>query len=929
MHCARIARQFTLLVILSTVLTPTEAKPGDSIIAILEVGRTLEGEFAYVAAESVYASIAESVESADSGSQRQLIETYIRLAAVRIRLCHFDEAQEAYERALLTATTRLGPENVTVAAILNGLGRIEHFRGNYGKSERLFRRSLRMAEIAGGKKHIVVAEALRGLADVYRAGRRFNEGEEYALRALRILKDNPAATAEDLALCHVSLGFNMRGRGAYNSAGQNYLSAQAIAGQAYGEVHPVRAFIYNHQALLHNNLYETDKAMLNANRALDIAEKCLGTDHIESGMAHYNLARAYTISNEPEQAMTHYLPALTILQSRLGDAHPIVAEVKGFQSFGYRFMNRFDEAMDVARDVTVERLKSYSCNSAQLDDRSSAISSSNIYYAFSGYPAYYFDAPRATEEQSRTLAQLAISTKGIVNDDIYIRRRLMAETSDPKARTMLETLGRIRAQLSAFQLMEPERLFPGTDPEIDSLKEEERIILSSLAEAGFLTSRSAVAPLVNIDSICGSIPDGACLVEYYGYLYVPPTTVYQEDTRCAAVVLDRNGIRGHVNIPGKQNTLMAIVDSLTVLLHRRATAAQWDAGDRAAYDSLQQLLYSYLWAPVEPLIEDARFIILAVDYGVTKISFSCLQQRDGSYLGEHLAFQYVYSGRELLRYPALPTSGLGLFAVYDPDYDASPIKRLSSIEGDPEWRSGAQDEVYVVRNVRPMCEKLDSLDLPRLSNTRAEIRRAVASWQESSPEPVEEFDGARACEETIKHRAGGHRFVHIATHGYYVERNCRAESPIWSYFTQEPMLYSGLLLSGANLGGRGADEVGAEDGILTAHEVSSIDLHGTQVVILSACETGLGEASTSQGTFGISRAFQMAGARQVVSALWPVSDAASIEVMEQIYSSPDKTIAEALQEFAIEKIKADRAAGRVPDPFYWAPYVSYGDWRAR
>lgn len=68
MHCARIARQFTLLVILSTVLTPTEAKPGDSIIAILEVGRTLEGEFAYVAAESVYASIAESVESADSGS---------------------------------------------------------------------------------------------------------------------------------------------------------------------------------------------------------------------------------------------------------------------------------------------------------------------------------------------------------------------------------------------------------------------------------------------------------------------------------------------------------------------------------------------------------------------------------------------------------------------------------------------------------------------------------------------------------------------------------------------------------------------------------------------------------------------------------------------------------------------------------------------
>jgi CHAT domain-containing protein len=143
------------------------------------------------------------------------------------------------------------------------------------------------------------------------------------------------------------------------------------------------------------------------------------------------------------------------------------------------------------------------------------------------------------------------------------------------------------------------------------------------------------------------------------------------------------------------------------------------------------------------------------------------------------------------------------------------------------------------------------------------------------------------------------------------------------------MLYSGLLLAGANLGGRGTAETVAEDGIVTAHEVTSLNLHGTQNVILSACETGLGELSVGQGAFGMARAFQMAGARQVVAALWPVSDAASIEVMEKIYSSPDKSIAEALQEFAKERINADRAAGRTPDPYYWAPYVSYGDWRAR
>jgi CHAT domain-containing protein len=140
-------------------------------------------------------------------------------------------------------------------------------------------------------------------------------------------------------------------------------------------------------------------------------------------------------------------------------------------------------------------------------------------------------------------------------------------------------------------------------------------------------------------------------------------------------------------------------------------------------------------------------------------------------------------------------------------------------------------------------------------------------------------------------------------------------------------LLSGLFLAGANLHGEGADDLGAEDGILTAEEVTAMNLDGTQLVVLSACETGLGEVKSGEGVYGLRRPFQMAGARTVISALWPVSDEVTAEMMSRLYERKDESLPEIIRQLQLETITALRSQNRVDHPFSWAAFIAVGDWR--
>ena len=215
------------------------------------------------------------------------------------------------------------------------------------------------------------------------------------------------------------------------------------------------------------------------------------------------------------------------------------------------------------------------------------------------------------------------------------------------------------------------------------------------------------------------------------------------------------------------------------------------------------------------------------------------------------------------------------------------------------------------------------------------------------------LEQTNASEARFREEATRHKFLHIATHGFFAPISLRSAlehsvtrsaSPgsadgTERYVGVPPGMLSGLAFAGANRDPEGLDD----DGILTASEVESLDLRGVDLTLLSACETGLGEVTGGEGLLGLQRSFHIAGARSVVASLWEVSDEATRSLMENFYDNlwnKELSMLESLRQAQLSMLKEGRQrglvrldqpqnddAGKRTPPFYWAAFVLSGDWR--
>jgi CHAT domain-containing protein len=181
------------------------------------------------------------------------------------------------------------------------------------------------------------------------------------------------------------------------------------------------------------------------------------------------------------------------------------------------------------------------------------------------------------------------------------------------------------------------------------------------------------------------------------------------------------------------------------------------------------------------------------------------------------------------------------------------------------------------------------------------------------------------------------RILHIATHGFFlanVERpdpNSRGlgvqafDNPLApppGFTIENPLLRSGLALAGFN-----PRRSGGEDGVFTALEASQLNLFGTQLVVLSACDTGLGQVANGEGVYGLRRAFAIAGAESQLLSLWQVDDFGTQSLMARYYENLTAGMgrSEALRQVQLEMIAADDTYSH---PYYWAAFILAGDWRS-
>ena len=300
-------------------------------------------------------------------------------------------------------------------------------------------------------------------------------------------------------------------------------------------------------------------------------------------------------------------------------------------------------------------------------------------------------------------------------------------------------------------------------------------------------------------------------------------------------------------------------------------------------------------------------------------------------------------GRARRRARCLAEPGHGLIALGDPRFDdAAPRTNDGAAPSEP---SGCARRSRLWRvppaAFRPVARH------PRRDRAHRRAVGRVRVHRLARLVGVRRARGRQATETALERRASGRRVLHLATHGFFLDARCVAEGGAgtrgvggmapWSGTVEpaprattpgNPLLLSGLALTGANR--RNERSPGEDDGILTAEELSTLDLAGLEWAVLSACRTGVGEVADGEGVFGLRRALRIAGARSVITSLWPVGDVTTQQWMVALYRArlvDRRSTAEAVRAASLAVLRDRRARGLGTSPITWGAFLAAGDWR--
>ncbi len=319
---------------------------------------------------------------------------------------------------------------------------------------------------------------------------------------------------------------------------------------------------------------------------------------------------------------------------------------------------------------------------------------------------------------------------------------------------------------------------------------------------------------------------------------------------------------------------------------------------------LGHALYTLTIGKLTPALGTSTDILLAPDGSLNVVPFSALVDDHQDYLIKHFTFTYLTSGRDLLRLQVKSKAQGGGVVFANPSFDATGSTPAPTTA--PVAPAGSRG---------PRSLDLSSLSWPQLPGTGEEADEVEKMWSGFA-----DYRGARATETALK-ALHGPKILHLATHGFFLDDAPpppKNDSGVVTPTYLNPLLRSGLALAGANKLSSGDD-----DGILTAMEASGLDLWGTKLVVLSACDTGNGKVTNGDGVYGLRRALVIAGAEGLVMSLWQVDDLATRDLMAGYYQrlKAGRPRSSALRDIQLEIGAREKYA----HPYYWASFLAAGD----
>lgn len=700
---------------------------------------------------------------------------------------------------------------------------------------------------------------LRNLALAYLDTYKVDEALSLLNKALHIVKSNKGENSEDYAFLISTMGSLYKQIGQSKKAKKHYKESLQIIESTLGKKHSEYASAQGNLATIHTNLKEYDSALVLRKQSLKLTEDIYGKQHF-----------SYTISlNNLIYTLTH--------MGKYEDALPYLKEqndlVKKELETSFAFLNQ------------KERVQFFKNNTGQrLDDL--------LHFNFETNNKY-------PEVSSLAINNILTRKSLLLNTSKTITNKLKA-LNDNTISQKIEELSQLRQEVNKTKKGDASAL----QTRINALESD---LLKSYNENFEKVKLSK-------DFRKNKLQKNEIAIEFKRFVHYPKNSLFSEIQYVAYLYQKNSKTPTVINLFKEKELRKFLVKTNDPNQLYKTRGALGKTKRTFFADSI----YNLVWQPLEKHLIKTKTIYFAPDGLLHKIPFAALPDSNNTLLCEKYSLNQMGNTADIIERHTTPNKSDALF-IGGIDYNFNP-------DGKKQLKSNSFSEL----NADDLLgsEKNKALNTKNgtwsyLSGTLDEINTIANQFPKSKILSKKE-----ATETAFKALSGNSPIIlHIATHGYFFpEKYCdkdNEEDCIRERYTEakNPLLRSGLIFANANYAWQnGGNPYEEDDGILTALEISNLDLSNTDLVVLSACETGLGDIEGSEGVYGLQRAFKMAGVKTIIMSLWEVPDAETAEFMKLFYSNWIDTNDYKLAFKTAQKTMMQKYRN---DPDKWAAFVLF------
>jgi CHAT domain-containing protein len=852
----------------ANLMNDKEATPAEQARTQLEMGEVWYGSRNYKLAEKCFVTAKEMYEAQKLTDELGYIKTIANQGLLYATMGRFTQAEGFTADALDMRKTKFGENNPGIGASLNNYGVLKYNQARYNEAEKDFETALGILKLNKLQGSMPYAIVLNNQAMLFQGIGRYEDAEVGLKEACSIgdkLKTfgstNNLKFWSNLALLYQQMG-------KYTEAEAIYLGME----KRLGKSNPDYASMLNNQAALYLVMGKEEKVEDLLKKSIAIYKSNFGEENPAYAKAISDLGNFYRYKERYTESDALLERALAIRELTLGRTHPLYVQSQEDIAILSWKRKSWSKAFMMYREVMDKSLDFVNKYFPPMSEAEKTKYWDILSPRFQRFYNFALEANGENPSVVQDLYDFHMATKALLlNSTNKVKQAIFSSKDAQLIKDYVtwldqkETLARLYAY--SKEELKTQKI------NLDSMSKAANAMEKKLSErsgdfsSGYNNQKLTYADVRNTLGDTEAVVDIIRIQTY--------AQKFTDQSRYVALVLTKNS-----EIP-KIVTLENGQQLETRYYKYYRNIVQQKMNDENSYEQY--------WSRIDAELRGKKMIYASLDGVYNQINVNTFKKPTGEYVINQYDMILLGNSKDLI---ALKK------------HKAKPSKKTATLLGFPEYGTG---------------------EIASLPGTKVEID-AVSKILKGSGYQVTQYLQKNATEANLK-SIKGPSLVHIATHGYFlkdVESTGSAFGVHIDNAGDNPLLRSGLLLAGAasTVSGKRMPNLESNDnGILTAYEAMNLNLEGTDLILLSACETGLGEVKSGEGVYGLQRAFLVAGADALIMSLWKVDDAATQQLMTNFYSNWAKL---GNKQKAFKQAQLQLMA-KYKEPYFWGAFVMMGN----